>query len=70
MNEVINGTVRTGKRLRENVNLKASVRELRKRDRMCIGGNGGHFENLLYHSLLYGTLMFFHLFKLGLESNV
>lgn len=33
--------------LREEVNLKACVRELRKRVRACIGENGGHFENVL-----------------------
>lgn len=35
---------------------------------MCIGGNGGHFENLLQQCLVYDTLIFFHLFKIGLEK--
>lgn len=45
--EVRQRIVRAVNHLREEVNLKACVRELRKRVRACIDANGGHFENLL-----------------------
>lgn len=45
--EVRNRIVTATARLRNTVNLNATVRELRKRVRICIRQNGGHFENLL-----------------------
>ena len=45
--ELRNRILRASELLRGELNLKATVKEFRKRLRMCIRGNGRHIENVL-----------------------